>query len=791
MKKRTDHRRCWRQVIALAIVATAVGAAAQPAPHADVVLSEQQQAGAELFHLTSGTLRIVPCQDEIARVTYVPGPTIPDLSNPALPDPACSAAPFSVQEAAGNIEIAATGLRIDVNKNSGAVRFKNADGKPMLSETDWPFPRSVTPTVTDGQPAHEASVWFALTPEESLYGLGQHQTGILNQRNTELVLSQDNTNISIPFFLSSKGYGVLWNSASVTEWNNRFRQVLAIRSNDADAVDYYYIGGPSFDKIIAGYRQLTGTAPLFPRWAYGYWQSKLAYASTDQVLGVDSKYRALHIPLDNIVIDAGWETKFGSRTFNPKYPDPKSMVQHLHDEHVHVMVSIWPIFEPGTANFDQMKAKGFFVTPGPAALPAYMPGTRLYDAFSKGARKLYWEQTKTSLYDIGVDAFWMDSTEPEDFYGEERGPMLAGSKTALGDGSKYANMFPLMTTKAIYDGQRSQPENKRIFILTRSAFLGMQRNSAAAWSGDTLTTFDSFRRQIPAGLNYSLTGLPYWTSDIGGFVGGNTTNPAYRELFVRWFEYGAFCPIFRAHGTRENNQNELWSYGPQAQQILTLYDRLRYRLIPYIYTMAAKTTFDGYTPMRALVFDFPSDSKALDINDEFMFGHDLLVAPVTEQGATSRDVYLPKGTDWYDFWTGQRIAGGQTVHRDAPLAVLPLYVRAGSILPMGPEEEYTGEYPDAPIELRIYPGASGDGSLYHDDGLTYNYQKSEYAWVPMHWNDVSRTLTVASRQGQFPGPTEGQVFHITLVGPGHGTGEAVTKSDRSLIYKGVSQQMHF
>lgn len=788
MKKRIDFGECSLHALAVVVIASAAAAAAQPAPHADVVVNEQQEAGTELIHLTNGTLRVRPCQGEIARITYAPGPAIPDLSNPALPDAACLQAAFTVQESAGEIEIIAAGLRIGVNKNSAAVRFSNAQGEPMLAESDWPFPRTVTATVTYGQPAREASVWFTLAPEERLYGLGQHQTGVLNQRNLEVVLSQDNTNISIPFFLSSRGYGVLWNSASVTDWNNRFRQVLAIRSSDADAVDYYYIAGPSFDKIIAGYRHLTGAAPLFPNWAYGYWQSKLAYASTDQLLGVAARYRALNIPLDNIVLDAGWETEFGSRAFNPNYPDPKSMVRRLHDQHVHLMVSIWPLFQPGSPNFDAMQAQNFFVTLGPNHLPSYLPGARLYDAFNPGARKLYWQQTKKSLYDIGVDAFWMDSTEPLDLFAEEHGPMLAGAKTSLGDASKYANLYPLTTTAAIYDGQRSQPENKRVFILTRSSFIGMQRNAAAAWSGDTLTTFDSFRRQIPAGLNYSLTGLPYWTTDIGGFVGGDTTDPAYRELFVRWFEYGAFCPIFRAHGAR--NQNEIWSFGPQAQAILTLYDRLRYRLMPYIYAVAARTAFDGYTPMRALAFDFATDSKAPDISDEFMFGPSLLVAPVTEQGATSRDVYLPKGTDWYDFWTGRRIAGGQTIHRDAPLSVLPLYVRAGSILPLGPEEEYTAEYPSAPIELRIYPGADGNASLYFDDGLTYDYEKGQYAWIPMHWSDASGTLTLEPQKGPFA-PLAIQEFHAILVAAGHGTGEAAAAGDRNLEYSGVSQQTRF
>ena len=789
MRKRlTGSARC-HLIMVLGLISASAGALAQPTPHADVVVSEQQVAGAEMLHLTNGTLRIQPCEGEIARVTFVPGSIIPELGNPALPNTACVPAVFSVRDSAVVLEIHTAGLHIAINKNSGAVSFRNEQDQAMLAETDWPYPRSVTDTVTDGQPAHEASVWFALTPEESLYGLGQHQNGILNQRNLELELSQDNTNISIPFFLSSKGYGLLWNSASVTDWNNRFRQVLAIRSNDADAVDYYYIAGPSFDKIIAGYRRLTGTAPLFPRWAYGYWQSKLAYASTNQLLDVAAKYRALHIPLDNIVLDAGWETIFGSRIFTQQYPDPKSMVQRLHDQHVHLMVSIWPLFQPGSANFEEFESKKLFIPPGSNQLPAYLPGERLYDAFSSEARKIYWEQARKSLYDIGVDAFWLDSTEPADLYAEEHGSMLAGTKTAMGDGSKYANMFPLMTTAAIYNGQRSEPENMRVFMLTRSAFTGMQRNAAAAWSGDTLTTFDTFRRQIPAGLNYSLTGLPYWTTDIGGFVGGDTNDPAYRELFVRWFEYGAFCPIFRAHGARRNNQNELWSFGA-VQEILTFYDRLRYRLMPYIYTLAAKTTFDGYTPMRALAFDFASDDKALDINDEFMYGPSLLVAPVTEQGATSRDVYLPKGADWYDFWTGQRIAGGQTVHRDAPLAVLPLYVRAGSILPLGPEEEYTDEKPGAPVELRIYPGADGNERLYSDDGLTYNYEKGQYAWTSLHWSDATHVLTLGLRQGQYTDMSTQQEFRIVLVKPNHGIGEAVENGDRQLSYTGAAQQVH-
>jgi alpha-D-xyloside xylohydrolase len=771
------------------LAATSIASAQRPNPQPDVFVSAQQLPDGEFLKLTNGTMRVKPCSAGIIRITYADGATIPDLSNPALSDAACANASFSASESKDALEVMTAEVRMSINKNSGAISFKNADGKAILTESGWPFPRSLVPNDSGGQHAKEASTWFALDPDERLYGLGQHQNGVLNQRNLEMELSQDNTNISVPFFLSSKGYGILWNNGSVTSWNNRFRPVLAIQSEYANAVDYYYVAGPSFDKIIAGYRSLSGGAPLFPRWAYGYWQSKLGYRSSDELLAVAGEYRELHIPLDTIVLDAGWEDSFGSRVFNENYPDPKAMVQKLHDEHVNLMVSIWPLFQPGNANYDDFKAKDYFVTPGPNHLPDYLPGARLYDAFSEDARKAYWEQAKKSLYDIGVDAFWMDSTEPADLYAEEHGPMLAGATTALGNGSKYANLFPLMTTAAIYDGQRSLPDSKRVFILTRSAFTGMQRNAAAAWSGDSLTTFDTFRRQIPAGLNYSLSGLPYWTTDIGGFVGGDTTDPAYRELFMRWFEYGTFCPIFRAHGSRKNNQNELWSYGPQAQAILTRYDRLRYRLMPYIYTLAAKTTFENYTPMRALAFDFSNDEKALDISDEFMFGPSLLVAPVTEEGAVAREVYLPKGSDWYDFWTGKRITGGRSIHRPAPLGTLPLYVRAGTILPLGPEEEYPGEHPSAPIELRIYPGADGDAKIYADNGMNYDYEKGAYTWLPLHWREAAHTLTVDSRQGHFADAPVSQQFTVTWGTAGHATGEAIPAAGRPLRYTNLRTSM--
>lgn len=736
-----------------------------------------------------GTLRIEPCGTGIVRVSFFHGSRVLDLSNPVIPSRICKPSHPSLSQTEESLVIRSNGLIVLVNLASGAISFEDTQRHVLLAESQLPYPRRLYRAYLNGRPVQRAAVWFALPPGEAIYGLGQHQTGLLNERNLKFILSQNNTNISIPFWLSSKGYGVLWNNTSVTEWNNRFQPVLTVQSRVAKAIDYFFIVGPSFDKIIAGYRHLTGQAPLMPRWAYGFWQSKYRYASQKELLGVAAKYRRLGIPLDNIVLDAGWETTLGSRVFNSAFPDPAQMVRALHAEHVHLMVSCWPFFHQGSATFKQLLRHDGFIRLGDFNIPPDSVGSRVYDAFSPSARQIYWHQIKKSLYDIGVDAFWLDVTEPMATNGEAHGPMLADASTAMGNGSRVANLYPFMATKAIYDGQR-RAGNKRVFLLTRSSFLGVQRHAAAAWSGDVEPDFSTLKREIPAGLNYSMTGLPYWTTDIGGFLGGDPNDPTYRKVFVRWFEYGAFCPIFRVHGYRSDNQNELWSYGRQAQAILTRYDRLRYRLMPYIYSIAARTTFDSYTPMRALVFDFPTDPKVLDIGNEFLFGPSILVAPVTST-ASSREVYLPKPADWYDFWTGERFRGGQSIKRNTPLGIMPLYVRAGSILPMGGDEEYTDQHPDQAIDLRIYPGASADITLYNDDGVTYDYEKGQYSRISIRWNNRARTLMIGTREGSFPGMPLRRTFHVILIGPNHGVGETVATPDRTVEYSGASMRIAF
>jgi alpha-D-xyloside xylohydrolase len=386
------------------------------------------------------------------------------------------------------------------------------------------------------------------------------------------------------------------------------------------------------------------------------------------------------------------------------------------------------------------------------------------------------------LFSIGADAWWMDTTEPET-EGQERN-ILLDHKLAVGSGNRYLNAYPLFDTEAVYQGQRSASDKKRVFILSRSAFAGSQRNAVTAWSGDIVSDWLNFRRQVPAGLNFSLSGGPYWTTDIGGFVVGSPTSPAFRELFIRWFQYGTFNPILRVHGTRIPDENELWSYGPDAQAILVNFDRLRYRMLPYIYSLAWKTTSESYTAMRPLVMDFRGDEQAENIGDQFMYGPAFLVNPVTQPAISTRPVYLPK-TSWYDFWAGTASEGGRFINAITPLDRLPLYVRAGSIVPLGPDEEWSTEKPADPMELRIYAGADGDFTLYEDENDNYNYEKGAYATIPLHWDDKGQTLTIGERKGQFPGMLENRTFRVVFVRENHGVGVKTSdEPDKVVQYSG-------
>jgi alpha-D-xyloside xylohydrolase len=747
---------------------------------ANPVTQVQKQSDGVLVAMQTGAVKLQVCSDSIIHVLYAPVWPPPKRPDYVIDKSEWTPVRWTMEESAKDVRVKTDRLTVTVDRKEGLIGYIDVNGKSLLTEG----PKQMTPSVVNNEHTYHAEdVFKVYGSEEAFYGLGQHQAGVWNYRGESVDISQDNTNIAIPMFLSSNGYGIFWNNTSVGRWNNRFVHYLFLSADVADSIDYYFFYGPEFDKIIADYRELTGAAPLFGKWAYGFWQSKNKYSSQAELLSVAKKYRELKIPIDNIVQDWFWWTRTGEFKFNDKYPDPKAMVQQLHEDHFHLMISVWPFFDPGSETYKDMDKRGYFIAKTTVA--GFHPkGAAVYDASNPDARRYYWHLIDDALFKIGADAWWMDTTEPETEGREEN--VLLNNKIAAGNGARYANIYPLLTTSAVYQGQRAETDRKRVFILSRSAFAGIQRNAVTAWSGDILSDFETYKRQIPAGLNFELSGIPYWTTDIGGFVFGHPEDPRYRELFVRWFQYGTFCPIFRVHGTRIPDENELWSYGPDAESILTSFDRLRYRLLPYIYSVAWMTTNESYTPMRPLVMDFRDDVKAQNIGDQFLFGPAILVNPVTEQGAVTRHLYLPAG-NWYDFWTGECLKGPGDVEAAAPLSRIPLYVRGGAIVPMGPDLQYAEEKPDEPIELRVFPGADGDFTLYEDDNNTYDYQKGAYATIPIHWNDSAHTLTIADRKGQFTGMVESRSFHVVFVGNGHGTGIDMTRrADQVVQYGGKS-----
>jgi len=519
---------------------------------------------------------------------------------------------------------------------------------------------------------------------------------------------------------------------------------------------------------------------MFGKWAWGFWQCKNHYKTQKQILSVFARYRKNHIPIDNIIQDwQYWQTgQWGSHKFDPsRYPNPGAMVQKIHDEHGHIIVSVWPKFDLGTKHVKQLeRVDGVFHKVFKSVWPK---GQQMwYDPFNPKARKVYWKQIRNTLFADGFDGWWLDASEPEltGHWGE-----LRDLQTPDGPGAKVFNAYPLLHTTAVYQGQRRTTSKQRVFILTRSAYAGQQRNAAVTWSGDIQGNWKTFAKQIPAGLNFAASGIPYWNTDIGGFFDHKASDPKYARLFTRWFQFGAFCPMFRVHG---NHFKEMWQFDKHTESILIKYDKLRYHLIPYIYSVAWRVTHHGYTMMRPLVMDFRHDAKVYDIKNQFMFGPDIMVCPVTRDDATSRSVYLPQGTDWINFWTGQRDAGGQSISTPAPLQTLPLFFHAGSILPYGPSVQYAMQK-TGPITLRIYPGADGRFTLYDDKGTGYAYEKGAYATVPIRWNNREHQLTIGKRHGRYGGMRTHRTFRIVVVKPGRGTAVSLaTNPDTTVQYDG-------
>ena len=815
-------------------------------------------ASAVTIPINGARIILRPLEDGAIRVQIAaPGETPTADSFVLLP---MVAAPrFTVRKTSQTILVDTGALRASVNRENGALTFTDAHGRVLLQEKEGGriIPPGDTPAA--GTTAQDA---FLSPADEYLFGAGQFQDGYLNVRGLPRRLTQVNSQIAIPFLLSSKGYGLLWHNYGLTDLNpantaiqlkqtsagavqradvttssgtqteqtqeavftgefdihaggqqafmldvgqkmaRRYhveidgktevdfanywlppttswistvsagrhsvrviaevqdRPVLFLRAADnlttlrsanARFIDYVVFAGPTSDAVIRRYRNLTGAAPLMPDWAYGYIHCRERFHSQQELLATLKEFRDRQLPLDVIVQDWQYWGKYGwnAMQFDEKdYPDPRAMVESIHDMHARLMVSVWSRIDPSSAIGKEF-AKNHY----------YIPGTDWVDFFNPNAASLYWKDMSSRLLSLGIDAWWQDATEPEN-------DDLHGRTVALGSGDAVRLLFPLFVNKTVYEGQRRDAPDKRVFILTRSAFSGQQRYASATWSGDVGSGWDTLRRQITAGLDFSASGLPYWTTDTGGFFRpgpSQYTDPAYHERLLRWLEFSTFTPLLRVHGYQTDT--EFWRFGAQVESVARKYLDMRYQMFPYLYSEAAAVTMKGSTLLRPLVMDFADDPEALRQNYEFMFGHELLVAPVVTPSTDRMNVYLPQHPPgWFNFWTGEHVPGGETLSTDAKLDQIPLFVPAGSILPFGPEEQYVLEKRGDPIELRVYPGANATFTLYDDEGTNYNYEHGAFSLIRLQWNERKRELVIGKRAGSYPGMIQERTFSVQLIG---------------------------
>ena len=691
-------------------------------------------------------------------------------------------------------------LTVKQNAN-GALTFLDAKGRVLLSERSY--------SIADGK----VSQTFRLDKDEAIYGLGTIQNGKMNRRGEHKRMEQSNLEDFQNVLQSIKGWGLYWENYSPTQFDDDDNG-MSFTSEVGDGIDYYFMYGGSADGVIAQMRHLTGDVPMFPLWTFGYWQSKERYKTAAETEGIVDKYRALQVPLDGIIQD--WQYWGSNYLWNAMdflsedFANGPQLIKNVHAKHAHFMISIWASFGPMTRQFRELDEKGLLLPietwPQSGISHIWPPrmeypsGVKVYDAFSPEARNIYWKYLKT-LFDYGTDAWWMDSTDPDFFNPRESDyehPVTGGTWRSL------RNAFPLETVRGVYEKQRRVSEEKRLFIMTRSSFAGQQHYGSNMWSGDVNSSWDMLRKQVPAGLSFSLTGNPNFNTDIGGFFCGsyNTRgpgsapqNPQFQELYVRWMQYGLFCPVFRSHGA--DAPREIWQFGEKGTPVYDAIEkmiRLRYRLIPYLYSTAWQVTSNNESYLRPLFSDFASDKKVWDVADEFMFGRSILACPIVNPQYTEEKVirtdamtgwdrqetmgesaiqvdfttsktavkYLPKGALWYDFWTGKAYQGGKSVTLETMFDRVPMFVRAGSILPLGPEMQYVGEKAWDNLEFRLYPGADGSFTLYEDEGDNYNYERGVYATIAFSWNDKARTLTIGARKGEYPGMLLKRQFIVAL-----------------------------
>ncbi|MCC4229428.1 TIM-barrel domain-containing protein [Zunongwangia profunda] len=715
---------------------------------------------------------------------------------------------FKIEEKKNELLLRSEKLEIAINTETGNIRYNSPDHSLLLKEkTGDPL---FTPFKDVDQDTYTVSQSFNLDPKETIYGLGILQNGKMSQRNLEVKMIQANREDYIPFFQSVKGYGLFWDNYSPTRFSDD-TSATSFTSEVGDGIDYYFMYGGNADSVIAHMRQLTGQAPMFPLWTYGYWQSKERYKSQEETVGVVKKYRDLGVPLDGIIQDwQYWGDNYhwnAMEFLNEEFPNPQKMVDDIHALNAHIIISIWSSFGPKTQPYKELEKDNmlfnFSTWPqsGKSDWPPnmdYPSGVRVYDPYNPKARDIYWKYLKKGLFSLGIDGWWMDSTEPDHL---DITPKDFDEKTYLGSFRKVRNAFPLMTVGGVYKHMREATSDKRVFILTRSAFAGQQRYAANTWSGDTEASWKTLKDQISSGLNFSLTGIPYWNSDIGGFFiwefKDKLDDPEYRELYARWLQFATFTPMMRSHGA--DAPREIYQFGKKGEPVydaLEKYINLRYSLLPYIYSEAWQITNQQSSLMRALVMDFPNDEKVLDLNDQYMFGHSFLVAPVLKSMYTEdkkenfqqdgyRQVYLPKGTEWFDYWTGERFSGGQTIDKKAPIDILPLYVKAGSIVPVGPKVDYAEQKDWSNLKINIYPGADAEFTLYEDENDNYNYEKGAYSEIKFVWDNNKQQLTIEKRQGKFEGMIKNRSFQL------HKETAETTKTTKKITYKGDKMVIAF
>ena len=752
---------------------------------------------------------------EIIRVTKTPlGSNSPKKKSEVVTMSPQSSLSVAESSTASAFRLKSSSLSVTINRHTGLISFATANGKPLLKEKATTF----APRATGSDKGrYTVSMSYQLDKDEAIYGLGTVQDGKLNRRGLSKRVEQSNIGDFQNVIQSVKGWGIYWDNYSCSHFDDN-AQGMTFKAEVGDCADYYFMFGKNADGVNACMRQLTGNVPMFPLWTYGFWQCRERYKSSKELLEVVDNYRRLQVPLDGIIQD--WQYWGNNYLWNAmdflseQFTDGKQMIDRVHEQNAHIMISIWASFGPQTQQFAKLAEKDLLLpieTWPQSGLSHIWPprmeypsGVKVYDAYSPVARQIYWDHLKR-LFDYGIDAWWMDSTDP-DFFNPRESDFEY--KTSAGSWRSVRNLFPLATVKGIYANQRKESADKRVFIMTRSAFAGQQHYGSGLWSGDVASTWDMLRKQVPAGLNYTMTGCPNFNTDIGGFfcgsyntdgTGSAPRNPQYQELYVRWMQYGLFCPVFRSHGA--DAPREIYQFGKKGEPIYDAIEstiRLRYRLLPYIYSTAWQVTSANESYLRALTYDFASDKNTWNLGSEFMFGRSILATPILDPQYTEEKIfkedamsgwdkkdakieqlkdgkidfseektatkYLPKGANWYEFYTEKLYKGGRNVTFTTTIDRTAMFVKAGTILPLAPVMQYAQQSQWDNLDIIVYPGSNAVFTLYEDEGDNYNYERGVYSTITMKWNDSQRTFTVEARQGQFPGMLQNRKFNIRIAG---------------------------